>query len=167
MVTKTVNGFIAFGPIPVGRGAASCRPPRSWPLGRRSGRVPALPYPPPRLLQCIGDDGQRAMPGLGQPRTTGQKRPEAEVKPDREARDDDAIIAEDQARRGRGEAAVHVVVVPEHRRAVILAARRAETRVVAGGLRLERADVAGTFDDREILLERDAEPVVRGPAVRL
>ncbi len=26
----------------VGRGAASCRPRRSWPLGRRSGRVPAL-----------------------------------------------------------------------------------------------------------------------------
>ena len=33
--------------------AASCRPLRSWPLGRRSGRVPALPYPPPRWPQCI------------------------------------------------------------------------------------------------------------------
>ncbi len=43
-----MNGFIAFGPTPVGRGAASCRPPRSSPLGRRSGRVPALPCPPPK-----------------------------------------------------------------------------------------------------------------------
>jgi hypothetical protein len=28
--------------------AASCRPLRSWSLGRRSGRVATLPYPPPR-----------------------------------------------------------------------------------------------------------------------
>src|SRR5207237_273466 len=28
--TKTVDGFIAFRPIPGCRGAASCRPPRSW-----------------------------------------------------------------------------------------------------------------------------------------
>src|SRR6516225_2873252 len=62
-MTKTVNGFIAFGPIPGCRGAASCRPPRSWPLGRRSGRVPALPYPPPRLLQCIGDHDHLAIRG--------------------------------------------------------------------------------------------------------
>jgi hypothetical protein len=34
-------------------GAASRRPLRSWRLGRRSGRVPALPYPPPRWPQCI------------------------------------------------------------------------------------------------------------------
>ncbi len=33
------------------RGAASCRSFRSWPLGRRSGRVPALPYPPPRSFE--------------------------------------------------------------------------------------------------------------------
>ena len=32
-------------------------------LGRRSGRVPALPYPPPRLLQCIRDHGHLAIPG--------------------------------------------------------------------------------------------------------
>ena len=57
---KTVNGFIAFGPIPVGRGAASCRPRRSWPLGRRSGRVAALPYPPPRLAQCNPEGYDRA-----------------------------------------------------------------------------------------------------------
>ncbi len=44
---RTVNVFIAYGSIPVSRGLASCRPPRSWPLGRRSGRVPAWPYPPP------------------------------------------------------------------------------------------------------------------------
>ena len=31
--------------------AASCRPSGLGP-GRRSGRVPALPYPPPRLYQC-------------------------------------------------------------------------------------------------------------------
>jgi hypothetical protein len=29
------------------RRAASCRPIRSWPPGRRSGCPPALPYPPP------------------------------------------------------------------------------------------------------------------------
>ena len=62
-VGETVDGFIALGPIPGCRGAASCRPPRSWPLGRRSGRVPALPYPPPRLLQCIRDHGHLAIPG--------------------------------------------------------------------------------------------------------
>jgi len=45
------------------RGAASCRPPRSWHLGRRSGRVPALPYPPPRLLQCIRDQDHLAIRG--------------------------------------------------------------------------------------------------------
>jgi len=37
-------------------GAASCRPLRSWPLSRRSGRVPALPYPPPRSPQCTSLD---------------------------------------------------------------------------------------------------------------
>src|SRR5271165_2783163 len=84
VTARTVNGFIAFGPIPGCRGAASCRPPRSWPLGRRSGRVPALPYPPPRLLQCIGDHGHRAMPGLGQPRTTGQKTPPGTAGQDQE-----------------------------------------------------------------------------------
>jgi hypothetical protein len=60
---KTVDGFIALGPIPGCRGAASCRPPRSWHPGRRSGRVPALPYPPPGLLQCIGDHGHLAIRG--------------------------------------------------------------------------------------------------------
>jgi hypothetical protein len=53
LIKQHVNGFIALRPIPGCRGAASCRPPRSWPLGRRSGRVPALPYPPPRWPQCI------------------------------------------------------------------------------------------------------------------
>ena len=60
---KTFEGFIALGPIPGCRGAASCRPPRSWPLGRRSGRVPAWPYPPPRLLQCIGGHDHLANQG--------------------------------------------------------------------------------------------------------
>jgi len=31
--------------------------------GRRSGRVPALPYPPPKLVQCIRDHGYLAIPG--------------------------------------------------------------------------------------------------------
>ena len=60
---KHVDGFIALGPIPGCRGAASCRPPRSWHLGRRSGRVPALPYPLPRLVQCIADHGHQAIHG--------------------------------------------------------------------------------------------------------
>src|ERR1700681_1419375 len=42
------GGFSAFVPIPNEGRAASCRPIRSWPLGRRSGRFPPLPYPPPR-----------------------------------------------------------------------------------------------------------------------
>jgi hypothetical protein len=36
---------------------------RSWPLGRRSGRVPALPYPPPRSVQRTASDGRRATHG--------------------------------------------------------------------------------------------------------
>ena len=62
VISKTVNGFIAFGPIPGCRGAASCRPPRSWPLGRRSGRVPALPDPPPRSLEPTRNHGHPAIP---------------------------------------------------------------------------------------------------------
>src|SRR5208337_2005566 len=42
-MTRTAHVFIDVWPIPGCRGAASCRPPRSW--SRRSGRVPALPYP--------------------------------------------------------------------------------------------------------------------------
>ena len=59
VISKTVNGFIAFGPIPGCRGAASCRPPRSWRPGRRSGRVPAWPYPPPGFLQHTPNHGPR------------------------------------------------------------------------------------------------------------
>ena len=33
--------------------AASCRPLRSWSLGRRSGRVAALPYPPPKPFLIV------------------------------------------------------------------------------------------------------------------
>jgi hypothetical protein len=61
VVARTVNGFIALGPIPGCRGAASCRPPRSWPLDRRSGRVPALPYPPPRRLQFTPEHAHSAI----------------------------------------------------------------------------------------------------------
>jgi hypothetical protein len=60
-MSKTVNGFIALRPIPGCGAAASCRPPRSWDLDRRSGRVPALPYPPPRLPQCIVDHDWRTI----------------------------------------------------------------------------------------------------------
>ncbi len=31
---------------------------RSWPLGRRSGRSPPLPYPPPRLFHILRRDGR-------------------------------------------------------------------------------------------------------------
>ena len=43
-------GFSALMPIPKGRqgGAEERRPLRSWPLRRRSGRFPPLPYPPLR-----------------------------------------------------------------------------------------------------------------------
>jgi hypothetical protein len=43
VVQRTAKGYIAFRPIPGCRGTASCRPLRSWRLGRRSGRLPALP----------------------------------------------------------------------------------------------------------------------------
>ena len=54
--------FIAFVPIPGCRGAASCRPSRSWHLGRRLGRVPALPYPPPRSPEFTPGQGRGANP---------------------------------------------------------------------------------------------------------
>jgi hypothetical protein len=38
----------------------------TW-VGAQVPGAPGLPYPPPRHLQCIGDHGHRAMPGLGQP----------------------------------------------------------------------------------------------------
>jgi len=56
-----VNGFIALGPIPEGRGAASCRPLRSWPLGQRLDRVPAMPDPRPNYPQCISAHLDQAM----------------------------------------------------------------------------------------------------------
>jgi hypothetical protein len=62
VTSKTVNGFIAFGPIPGCPGAASCRPPRSWRLGGRSGRVPAWPDPPPRSLEETRNCGHPAIP---------------------------------------------------------------------------------------------------------
>src|SRR5271157_4309389 len=37
-----------------------CRPPRSWSLGRRSGRVPALPYPPPRPREYSSEHVEEA-----------------------------------------------------------------------------------------------------------
>lgn len=50
------EGFIALMPIPKGKGRrATYWPPglRSWPAGRRSGRFPPLPYPPPRPSSSI------------------------------------------------------------------------------------------------------------------
>ena len=47
---------------------------------RPAGRVPALPYPPPRHQQCIGDHGHRAMPGLGQPLARRGGRPRLELR---------------------------------------------------------------------------------------
>jgi hypothetical protein len=46
--------------IPGCRGAASCRPVRSWPLGRRWGRVPARPDPPPRSAHWTAAEDHRA-----------------------------------------------------------------------------------------------------------
>ncbi len=51
--------FIALAPIPKGErkeaacSGAGCRVLRSWPLGRRSGRTSALPYPPPRPISFV------------------------------------------------------------------------------------------------------------------
>jgi hypothetical protein len=71
VISKTVQGFIALRPIPGSRGAASCRPPRSWRLGRRSGRVPAWPAPPPRFLEPTPNHGHPAIPSGIAPAQTG------------------------------------------------------------------------------------------------
>ena len=42
VTSRTVNGFIAFGQSRGAEGRHRCRPPRSWPLGWRSGRVPRV-----------------------------------------------------------------------------------------------------------------------------
>ena len=57
---RNCQGIYRWVAIPGCRGAASCRPPRFWPLGRRSGRVPALPYPPPRSAHCTAGKDHRA-----------------------------------------------------------------------------------------------------------
>jgi hypothetical protein len=67
VISKTVNGFIALGPIPGCRGAASCRPLRSGHPGRLSGHVPALPDPPPRLLECTPNQRPSGNSRLGRP----------------------------------------------------------------------------------------------------
>ena len=41
-------GFIAFAPEWLASGGAAGAAPPFRPLGRRWGRIPALPYPPPR-----------------------------------------------------------------------------------------------------------------------
>ena len=58
-----MNGFIAFGPIPEGRRGGIVPPSPVLAPGRRSGRVPALPYPPPRPLECIANHGRQAIQG--------------------------------------------------------------------------------------------------------
>jgi hypothetical protein len=46
-------GFIAFGPECTERGSGLHRPASFRHLMRRSGRIPAEPYPPPRRIQII------------------------------------------------------------------------------------------------------------------
>jgi transposase InsO family protein len=46
-------GFIAFAPESRKPGSGCHRPERFRPLSRRSGRIPALPYPPLRCFQAI------------------------------------------------------------------------------------------------------------------
>jgi hypothetical protein len=76
VISKTVNRFIALGPIPGWPGAASCRPPRSWRLGRRSGRVPAWPDPPPRSLEHTPNYGHPAIhSGIDPARTRAEECP--------------------------------------------------------------------------------------------
>src|SRR5512143_1679743 len=52
--------FTAFVPIPKGKtGRHRAAPLRSWFLGRRSGRVATVPYPPPRpsdILEAIREE---------------------------------------------------------------------------------------------------------------
>ena len=47
-----MNGFIALGPIPERPWGGFLPPSPVLALGLRSGRVPALPYPPPRFTEC-------------------------------------------------------------------------------------------------------------------
>jgi hypothetical protein len=42
-------------------------------LGRRSGRVPALPYPPPRRLECTPEGRPTAIDGHFQTKQIGAK----------------------------------------------------------------------------------------------
>jgi len=51
-----VNGFIALGPIPDRPWGRFLPPSPVLALGRRSGCVAALPYPPPRLSQRTSQD---------------------------------------------------------------------------------------------------------------
>jgi hypothetical protein len=48
LITQHVNGFIACRPIPGTPRGGFLPPAPVLALSRRSGRVPALPYPPPR-----------------------------------------------------------------------------------------------------------------------
>jgi len=51
-----VNGFITLGPIPDWLWGGFLSPSPVLALGRRSGRVPALPYPLPKLSQRTSQD---------------------------------------------------------------------------------------------------------------
>jgi hypothetical protein len=58
---KTMDGFIASRPIPGCEGGGIVPPPPVLAPGRRSGRVPALPYPPPGLLDCTSGHSRSAI----------------------------------------------------------------------------------------------------------
>ena len=60
---KSSEWIYRFGANPGKPGSGIVPLLRSWPLGRRSGRVPALPYPPPRSVQRTASDGGRATRG--------------------------------------------------------------------------------------------------------
>ena len=81
-----MNGFIAFGPIPEGRGAASCRPLRSWHLFGARVASPRCPILRPGSLQCTPEHYDLCNPlllGLGTPPGVGRRQFLSRCGPDR------------------------------------------------------------------------------------